>query len=94
MGIVYYFKLIPEFLWQNTACFSTVHKLDANVDYTLFDYVIFPYQTVALHENKVYSWCFNRPRGPFLSTPAAAGQVRSTVTSVFVLLVFQGRRQV
>lgn len=88
MGIVYYFKLIPEFLWQNTACFSAVHKLDANVDYTLFDYVIFSYQTITLHKNKV-QLVFRQTSRPFLSTPAAAGQVRSTMMSVFGLLVFQ-----
>lgn len=61
LGIVYYFKLIPEFSWQNTACFSAVHKPDASVDYTLFDYVIFPYQSITLHKNKVYSRCFDGP---------------------------------
>ncbi len=67
---VYYFELIPQFLWQDVACFYTVHKPDSSVDYTLFDYVIFPYQSFTLHKNKVYSWCFVRHEG-LLASPAA-----------------------
>lgn len=39
-------SLFHSFCGKITACFSTVHKPDANVDYTLFDYVIFPFQSI------------------------------------------------
>lgn len=65
------------------ACFSTVHKPDANVDYSLFDYVIFPYQSITLHKNKRCTVvCFGRLRGH--TCRCEAGRVQNDVSVVIV----------